>query len=261
MKANWLSGACGAGLVIAGAALAQPPDIISFQGDGQLTWTNSNTNLFYRVEWAPSLTAPDVWHSNYVSLTDIRSSESFVTSSVPMFYRVCGSSNRLMYPAPVAKTGQTRSDATADDGQLCQGVAWPNPRFTDNANGTVTDNLTGLIWLQNANAFGTRNWTTALNDCATLNSAEAGLTDGSVEGDWRLPNVQELQSLVDYGHATPCLPAGHPFTGVQSAAFYWSGTAKASNTGWAWGVSMDDGRVYDLNKTTTYCVWPVRDRP
>ena len=57
-------------------------------------------------------------------------------------------------PAPVPKTGQTVSYATGDDGDLQKGVAWPDPRFTDNSDGTVTDNLTGLIWLKNANCFG-----------------------------------------------------------------------------------------------------------
>ena len=52
---------------------------------------------------------------------------------------------------PVEKTGQTTSYATGDDGDLEKGLAWPNPRFTDNEDGTVTDNLTGLIWLKNAN--------------------------------------------------------------------------------------------------------------
>ena len=58
--------------------------------------------------------------------------------------------------APVPKSGQTSSNATGDDGDLQRGVAWPDPRFTDNGDGTVTDNLTGLIWLKNANCFGTR---------------------------------------------------------------------------------------------------------
>ena len=59
-----------------------------------------------------------------------------------------------IYPAMLPKTGQTTSYAAGDDGALQKGVAWPNPRFTDNGNGTVTDNLTGLIWLKNANCFG-----------------------------------------------------------------------------------------------------------
>ena len=55
--------------------------------------------------------------------------------------------------APVPKTGQTSSTPPVDDGGLQKGVAWPTPRFTNNNNGTVTDNLTGLIWMQNASAF------------------------------------------------------------------------------------------------------------
>ncbi len=43
----------------------------------------------------------------------------------------------------VVKTGQTTSYRTGDDGDLEKGVAWPDTRFTDNGNGTVTDNLTG----------------------------------------------------------------------------------------------------------------------
>lgn len=78
---------------------------------------------------------------------------------------------------PCAGTGQ--------DGDELQGVAWPSPRFTDNGNGTVTDNLTGLIWLKNANCFGLRNLTNALTDANTLNSGECGLSDSSVERDWR----------------------------------------------------------------------------
>lgn len=61
--------------------------------------------------------------------------------------------------APVPRTGQTTSYAPGDDGDLQKGVAWPVPRFTDNEDGTVTDNLTGLIWLTNADCpNATRNW-------------------------------------------------------------------------------------------------------
>ena len=70
--------------------------------------------------------------------------------------------------APVERTGQTESYATGDDGDLQRGAIWPNPRFTDNGNGTVTDNLTGLIWLKNADCFGQRSWSDALSDCNSL---------------------------------------------------------------------------------------------
>jgi hypothetical protein len=65
--------------------------------------------------------------------------------------------------APVPKTSQTTAYGTdtRDDGAVQKGVAWPTPRFTDNNNNTVTDNLTGLIWMKDTHFFGLRNWTQA----------------------------------------------------------------------------------------------------
>lgn len=53
----------------------------------------------------------------------------------------------LSFSATVAlpKTGQTTNYATGDDGDLEKGTSWPSPRFIDNSDGTITDNLTGLI--------------------------------------------------------------------------------------------------------------------
>jgi len=159
--------------------------------------------------------------------------------------------------APVAKTGQTTSYAAGDDGSLQKGVAWPNPRFTDNGDGTVTDNLTGLIWLKNANCFDTQIWTDALAAANTLNTGECGLTDGSAEGAWRLPNIKELQSLVDYGQYEPPLPSGHPFSGVQSS-YYWSSSTYADSANNAWSLYLNFGSVGLDVKPINYFVWPVR---
>src|SRR6184192_2353013 len=46
------------------------------------------------------------------------------------------------------------ADGERNDSYLRRGVLWPDPRFTDNGNGSVKDNLTGLIWLKNSNCFG-----------------------------------------------------------------------------------------------------------
>ncbi|MDY0301729.1 MAG: DUF1566 domain-containing protein [Trichlorobacter sp.] len=133
------------------------------------------------------------------------------------------------------KTGQTTSYAAGDDGATQRGVAWPNPRFTDNNNGTVTDNLTGLIWLKNANCDGSKTWADALAWSNGLADGACGLTDGSQAGDWQLPNIVELESLVDLEKYNPALPADPPFTGVQSDG-YWSSSAYANGTGSAWFV-------------------------
>ena len=81
----------------------------------------------------------------------------------------------------------------------------PNPYFPDNGDGTVSDNLTGLIWLKNANCFGQKDWATAMSDADNLSNGTCGLTDGSSAGDWRLPNRVELTSLVNSEYYNPAL--------------------------------------------------------
>jgi hypothetical protein len=149
-------------------------------------------------------------------------------------------------------------EGTGQDGELRNGVAWPVPRFTANVDGTVTDHLTGLIWLKNANCFGTRDWASALSDANGLASGSCDLTDGSIAGDWRLPNVREFQSLIDYDNYDPALPSGHPFTGLQFWQ-YWSSTTYTHYSDHAWFVGMQSGWVATDRKGDVYYVWPVRD--
>ena len=173
---------------------------------------------------------------------------------------------RLGAPAAVAKTGQTACwnaggtsiscAGTGQDGALVKGVS-VSPRFQDNLDGTVKDLLTGLIWLKNANCFGSPIWTTALSNANTVASGACGLSDGSVAGAWRLPNLRELQSLIDYGRVAPALPVGHPFSLVQLSN-YWSSTSFADVPGGALGVDVKTGTVNPDSKTGTSFVWPVR---
>ena len=131
-------------------------------------------------------------------------------------------------------------------------------RFKDNGDGTVTDNLTGLIWLKNANCFGERTWSIASDYCAGLGNGQCELTDDSNAGDWRLPDIRELQSLVDYDNYEPALPSGHPFTGAKHN-YYWSSKSYVGRPGYAWFVHMGHGYVGVVYKDHDYYLWPVRD--
>jgi hypothetical protein len=180
------------------------------------------------------------------------------------------------YQIRLPKTGQTTPYATGDDGDLQKGFMCPEPpkpRFTDNEDGTVTDNCTGLVWLKDANRFSTRNWNDALNFCNTLAADVTSLTDGSVAGDWRLPNIRELHSLVHFGFYRPALSntigtsqwtEGDPFSGVVASEFsdyYWSSTSYSdpNNTDYAWFVAFRDGDMYRQQKNNGSRVWCVRD--
>ena len=171
--------------------------------------------------------------------------------------------------APVLATGQVKSYAVGDDGFWMAGASLPaSQRFYDNGDGTVKDNLTGLIWLKNANCTdtvggidksgGSLTWADALTWSNNLASGACSLSDGSTAGKWRLPNRTELMSLVDHSNGYPALPAGHPFTNVQSSS-YWSGsTFPGQSPASAWNVDMATGIVYYLVETDFYYVWPVR---
>jgi hypothetical protein len=164
----------------------------------------------------------------------------------------------------LGRTGQTASYAAGDDGAVQAGVAWSGSRFTDRQDGTVTDNLTGLTWLKDAGALGAATWSQALTTVNQLASGSAGLSDGSTPGTWRLPNANELESVVDLSSSGPALTAGNPFRNV-SDAYYWTSTPVYGGeigSSWAYVIRMTDGSWIDDGRTnaqTASCaVWAVK---
>ena len=151
------------------------------------------------------------------------------------------------------KTGQTTPYAAGDDGDLQEGVAWPSPRFTDNGDGTVTDNLTGLMWAQNANLDGTNTWADALTYVNALDLAG--------HDDWRLANVNELESLINAEEASSATWLNTQGFSDVEAATYWTSTTYGNNTSNAWVGNMGAGYVVASNpKVSTFYLWPVRTK-
>ncbi len=147
---------------------------------------------------------------------------------------------------------------SGQDGEKLAGNPWPQPRFSDNLDGSVTDNLTGLVWLRNANCFGSLTWNNALTAAAGLASGACGLADGSKAGDWRMPNMNELRSVIDRSRNNPALTAGHPFLNVENY-WYWSGTTSVTNIDFACLLSMVGGSVScGYSKGNGIPIWPVR---
>jgi uncharacterized repeat protein (TIGR02543 family) len=167
---------------------------------------------------------------------------------------------------PITCTG------TGQDGETRFGTVWPAPRFTDNGNGTVTDNLSGLIWLKDAHCLdiqpaGGSDWPTALAAAIGLHDTSAGgpitcgLSDASVAGDWRLPNVNEMESLIDLSRVGPPLPLDHPFLNTDAASvtgWYWTSTITAVFPSNAEAVHYFFGSVRGDVKVNNKNVWPVK---
>jgi hypothetical protein len=166
---------------------------------------------------------------------------------------------------------------TGQDGDHQAGTDWPIPRFTKNGDGTVTDNLTGLIWLEKANCFGTQTWVNALAKANGLfdgaandpGGGDCGLTDGSTLGEWRLCTLPELQSLAYMEVENPAISntagtgqwaVGDPFTDLPLGNLYWwtsTSTAIAGATAFI-GFPRSHAATSSA-KTGTYYVWPVKD--
>jgi hypothetical protein len=120
-----------------------------------------------------------------------------------------------------------------------RGSSYPSSSFTENANGTVTDNVTGLIW-QKEDYNTTRTWQQALDYCKGLELA--GQTD------WRLPDIKELSSIADDTASNPSINTNYFPNTISSN--YWSSTTRASNPIYeAWNVIFNFGYVGGLNKS------------
>lgn len=118
----------------------------------------------------------------------------------------------------------------------------------------VHDSRTNLTWIRDADWIGDCvNWQDAIHAVQTLNAEKPGGCQ-----DWRLPNIRELESLVDLESHSPALPAGHPFVNVQDA--YWSSTTSVYEPRYAWTVYTQDGIVgVGFKPNADFHVWPVRN--
>lgn len=127
--------------------------------------------------------------------------------------------------------------------------------YTDNGNGTVTDNNTGLIWQKYENAS-SYNWFRASGTYAPVYNPSSQNVCGSLNlggySDWRLPTKKELMSIVDYSITWPGPTINIAFFPNTQANYYWSSTTNDDlpdqDTELAWNVCFDIGNVGTLSK-------------
>jgi hypothetical protein len=179
-----------------------------------------------------------------------------------------------LYQANIWKTGQEECFNTAgteivcmgtgQDGEIKAGVSWPDPRFKDNADGTITDMLTGLMWFKETNCIkakypsfdnegtagdGFISWSRAFDFVNGINNGTYSNCSADFN-DWRIPNVNELASLINFGRTTSIV---YP----DLYARYWSSTSAWNN----WDTAFKDAYQYIWwlrHKTDYGTVLPVR---
>ena len=142
----------------------------------------------------PSCTAdlPDCWDN--LGITDQRYCFQCLASLIPDPDEGVAPDGTVEITCPTAPATGAGQDGFFQNGCPTAG------RFVDNTDGTVTDNCTGLMWTQDivdASGDGTRDHDDNVNWCAALNACED--LDFANQTDWRLPNITELESIVDYG--------------------------------------------------------------
>ena len=156
-------------------------------------------------------------------------------------------------------TGQTKCydsagttincSGTGQDGELIAGATWPVSRFTVNADHSVSDTMTNLTWVQDGNLPGpaacvptvAKNW---LATQSYINCLNTNYYLG--KSDWRMPNINELRSLINYGMTKQSSGLNSSgFTGIKDLD-YWSSTTSASSPASAWTVSMAGGGIANV---------------
>jgi hypothetical protein len=169
--------------------------------------------------------------------------------------------------------GADGKDATRPDGPCFDDVN----RYVNCGNGTVTDTVTGLIWLRQADCIGFLSYAAANQAAAGLKAGDCSLTDGSSPGDWRLPTMDEWSATIASAVALGCVLASGPsltndagtaclsggtgtsFAGVASVFFWWSSSSIETNPFAAWFANVHHGNVNAHPKNNSNRgVWPVR---
>ncbi len=269
-----------------GSPPSAPTGVTATVSDGQVTlsWNTVSDATSYNIYWS---TTSGVKKSTGTKISNFINPYTHTgrTNGATYYYVVTAvnefgessESRQVMVvppniPISLPKTGQTTCYdslgnviaclGTGQDGDIQAGVAWPDPRFADNGDGTVTDNLTGLIWTKDTNAPGPavcspanrKTWQGALDYVTCLNAnGYLGYTD------WHLPNINELKSLLNAGQ----IDSGvwletQGFNNAPSGA-YWSSTTYAGWPSFAWFVKLSDGLMDSASKSGNgYYVWAVR---
>jgi hypothetical protein len=274
-------GVTGTGLIASGNAAAG--DVLTgktFSNAGAVGVAGTMPNNG-AVSITPGTSAQSVAAGYHNGSGSVAGDADLVAGSIKSGVNIFGVTGTVQ-PPPL-KTGQTSTYGTGSDGDLQKGAS---RSYTDNGDGTITDNTTGLMWEKKSDdgsihdkdttyTWGmtsspyTMNGTMVTTFLATLNGGGgfAGHTD------WRIPNLNELQSIISYAGSSPAVGTAFSTGCVASCIItacsctaqpnvYWSSTTKGSVNSNAWFVDFGTGYVdYGGDKSYSRYARAVRGGP
>ncbi len=142
-------------------------------------------------------------------------------------------------------------------------VSKPDTMYVDNNDGTVTDNNTGLTWQKCPLGLSGVDCLSGSQLSFTWSAAHSAANINTQSGysDWRIPNKNELLSLVEYACWTPAInssifPIG-PIA-LNASGDYWTSTPSTVTPNAVWGISFEDGGVLPYRKDSLFFVRLVR---
>lgn len=224
---------------------------------------------------------------------DVNASESLTASdALEILKAAVGQKVALECPAPASPTqtgqancyylggqGSSKIDClgTGQDGELQKGVSHS---FTDNGDGTITDNVTGLMWekLSNDGGIHDRGQAFSWSDASATKIAALNSSKFAGHSDWRLPNRFELETLIELTENTfttfpefnGACPDGCAATTCSCAirqtppsysSSAWSSSSVRFLPAYAWFVDFENGFVDGAYKSGKNHVRAVRDAP
>jgi len=247
-----------------GIGTTNPEEKLHVEGNiripNNMSITNAHANNIFHTGW----------DSNFGDYTDIKSGYAWDKGGEPVAI-VAGAQGVFFTKGDASGTphAETFMKVTTDgELRVTRGVKFPNNTLQITAaappwhqilqsaerfqlvlnNEAVLDRETGLVW-ERSPETNTYSWFQACSYCYQK-------TVGGRKG-WRLPTIDELNSLVDPANTNPALPLGHPFTNVQQG-FYWSSTTSDGSSSNAYFVGFHYGSMDVGDKDYSRYWWCVR---
>ena len=220
----------------------------------QISTTTSGATIYYTLDGSTPTTSSTIYTTGLghiyslagLTIKAIATKNGMIDSEVAT----------AEYSYPPIQTGQTLCHdsggtiisgcvgATGHDGLVQAGGA---RSYTDNPDGTVTDNYSGLVWqkcsrgqsVPTCSGGSTTTWDDAITHCTALN------TPGKT---WRVPTLYELLILADYNANSSPIINGTLFPNTITATTYWSSTTNTQNTLEAWTLDFSNAGTSKTNK-------------